>query len=313
MRILVTGAAGFIGSNLVDKLSEKYKIVALVRRVSDKKKFKGNKNIEFVLGDINKVGDLKKVFRKRFEVVIHLAALLPKKSGKKDDYWKTNFEATKNIYNLCRGRKLMQFIYFGTAFVDWGVGQRTVYEKSKKEAEDWLKTQIGKGLVPITILKPGFVYGTLGSGIFFLVELIEKKRIFLVNGGNHDFEMIHVDDVINYTVRVLGNKNSYDNVYVLSEEKPLKFKEIVQIIKDELGVDMKVRSVPGPLFKGVVYCFEIGGRLFGIVPPITYDTYKTMTTNRKFDVSETKKYLGLPMIKTREGVATCVRWYLNEK
>lgn len=313
MRILVTGASGLIGSNLVDKLSEKHKIVALVRRVGDKKRFGRNKSIEFVLGDINKAEDMKKIFRRKFDVVIHLAALLPKKSSRKDDYWRTNFEATRSIYDLCQEKKLLQFIYFSTAFVDWEVGKQTIYEESKKKAEDWLKRQISKKSVPITILKPGFVYGNCKVGIYSLIELAKKNRLFLVNGGNHDFEMIHIDDVVNYVKKVLGRKKYFNKSYVLSEEKPLKFKEIVRIIKVELKQDAEIRNVPGPLFKVLVYCFEFGGRVFGLVPPITFDTYKTLTANRKFDVSETRNFLGLPMIKTQDGVVACVRWYINEK
>ena len=115
MRVVVTGGAGFIGSNLVEfLLKKKYKITIIDNlSTGNKDNIKNFKNsVKFIKADISKINSWSKYF-KNIDVVFHLAALadIVPSIQKPSDYFNSNVNGTLNIVNLCRKYKIKKLIY----------------------------------------------------------------------------------------------------------------------------------------------------------------------------------------------------------
>ena len=106
--ILVTGGAGFIGSNIVEKLlNEKNKVIVFDNFLRGKKNNFDNKNIKIIDGDIRKINDLDKI-KTKIDTVIHLAYL----NGTKyfyDNLKPNELYNIKPIRNKSNGGKLTQY------------------------------------------------------------------------------------------------------------------------------------------------------------------------------------------------------------
>ena len=112
MNILITGGAGFIGTNLIANLKEDHTISS-IDNYSTGKKENHHEGVEYVEGDII---DIKNNFNPEFDIVFHLAAIarIQPSFERPEDYINTNFQGTYNIVKYCI-RKNIPLIYAGSS------------------------------------------------------------------------------------------------------------------------------------------------------------------------------------------------------
>ena len=159
--IAITGATGFLGRHLVERLRNK-EIKCLVRKEDH-----GFKKIKTIKGDL---GDKKALDNlvKGAKVVVHLAAIIDHED--KEEYKKVNIEGTKNIIKACKKNGIKKII-----FVSSMASTKTHlddYGKSKSEAE---KLLLSSGL-NVTILRPSFIYGKDSNSMKKLLEFLNKFK-----------------------------------------------------------------------------------------------------------------------------------------
>lgn len=254
-KVLVTGGAGFIGSNLVDKLVEAgHRVIVLDNLVTGNldnlKKYK--KEIKFAKIDIFKVNEnvLKKYFDK-VEWVIHLAALadiVPSITNPKD-YFNTNVAGTFKILEAARKSKVKKFIYAASASC-YGIPNN--YPTSEKEKIDKcypyaLTKNLGEELVlhwakvykmPNVSLRFFNVYGPRSrtSGAYgavfgvFLAQKISGKPLTVVGDGNQTRDFVHVYDLVDAILLALNKKNISGNIYNVGGGKEIKINLIAKLI-----------------------------------------------------------------------------------
>jgi UDP-glucose 4-epimerase len=231
MKCLVTGAAGFIGSNLVDKLVAKgHKVIGIDNFATGRKENLSSsiKKIKFKKIDIKNLIQLKKTnLFKKVDWVFHLAGLADIVPSIKNpvDYLNTNVTGTQNILELFREKKLKKFIYAASASC-YGIPKKFPTDEKSKIDPQYpyaLSKYLGEELVmnwakvykmPNISMRFFNVYGqrsrTTGAygAVFgvFLAQKFHNLPLTIVGNGKQTRDFIHVDDLTDALIKAAQSK-----------------------------------------------------------------------------------------------------------
>lgn len=226
--VLVTGAAGFIGSHTVEKLlTEGYGVVGIdaftdnypsSRKEANLKEVIKNENFTLIKKDLNAL-DLEKTL-KGISAVFHLAAQTNARGGWGKDYdlyQKNNVLATKKLLDACKGKDIRKFIFASSSSVygnapyptkeDNPLSPLSPYAKTKVEAENLCLKAQQEFSLPLTILRYFTVFGERqrpDMAIYiFIKSLFEKKDIKIFGNGEQRRDFTFISDTVNANIRAL--------------------------------------------------------------------------------------------------------------
>ena len=235
MKILITGAGGWLGSELTERLLEEGNSIRAFVLFSSNKlnelKEKYKDLLEIVEGDICNKNDIDKCLEE-IDVVYHLAAKvhsLPKSKAEEEQFFKINTEATGQLFELCLKHKVKRVIFYSSVSV-YGESEKiidvnspknpvTAYAKSKLMAEEiGLKLFKEQGL-PITIIEPVTVYGGDDIGNFEkLKKLANTGFIARFGDGENKKTVIYYKDLISMTIKIAKDRSSFGKIIICGTE-----------------------------------------------------------------------------------------------
>ena len=319
MKIIISGATGFIGKNLVEKISKikKFEIICLVRKTSNKKDivFLKKHNVIIIYGDITKkkeINSLKNEFDNS-DIIIHLAGILGKFNIKKKEYHKINVIGTKNLIGICKKQK---FIYCSTAGVLGKIengnekskpSPTNIYEKSKLEGE-----KIVKKYNNYVILRPGLIYGKYDKHLLPLFNSIKEKKFFLLGNGNSKIQPTYVDDLINCLIYSV-NKKIKNQYYLITGEKPITIKYFTLTIAKYCKVNLNKIKIPLFVAKLYVILTERICQKLKINQILTKSRLDFFTISRTFNNEKAKKELNFKPNNFEIGFKKTINWYMKKK
>ena len=248
---IITGGAGFVGSNLVDRLvSIGHKVIVLDNFVSGKKSnlsHHSKKNVKIIKIDISDK-NLDKYFKKA-DYVFHLAALAQIIPSFKDPnkYFKNNVIGTLNVLKSAKKVKIKKLIYaassscygapkkFPTSEKD-KIDLKHPYAATKFIGEELVMRYASKFKMPNISFRFFNVYGPRlnVSGQYsavignFLSQTKTRKPLTVVGDGKQTRDFIHVDDLINAFIQVIKSK-SVNKIYNLGSGKRTSINTIAKI------------------------------------------------------------------------------------
>ena len=265
MKVVVTGGAGFIGSNLIEFLIDKnYHVTVLdnfsVGRLSNLARV--SKRICLVECDISIQGDWVKEFHDA-NYVIHLAALADIVPSIQDpeSYFKSNVTGTLNVLEAARGKKLKKFIYSASSSC-YGIPKyyptnekaeispQYPYALTKKMGEELVKHWSDVYGVPSISLRFFNVYGPKArtSGTYgavlgvFLAQRYSKKPLTIVGDGNQTRDFTYVSDVVSAIYLSMCSKKSGYRFYNVGSGATVSINKIAEIIG---GPTVNIPKRPG--------------------------------------------------------------------
>lgn len=277
MKILVTGATGFIGSYLTRELIERnYSVRCLVRKTSNVSRLP--EKVELWYGDLIEPKMLEHLAM-GIDIVIHLAAIgdinaVSEKHYR--EYRKVNVEGTRNLLEECKKYKneIKKFIHFSSlAAVEY---RSLPYGRSKYESELVVK----KSGIPYVILRPPMVYDWQNPDkeLKKLVRFIKFGIVPVIGNGKKKIATIEVNDLVNTTLLII-NKHFKSNTYILSDKKLYSLNEIISVLSKSLNKSPFVVYIPVVLVKIPVRIMELLARIFGFVPLFISKRIERMTTS----------------------------------
>ncbi|OGC45135.1 hypothetical protein A2V49_02645, partial [candidate division WWE3 bacterium RBG_19FT_COMBO_34_6] len=238
-KIYITGANGFIGHNLVEYLSKKYEIYALLRN-GTLPSFNLKKNITIVYGDLLNKDSLTKSIPQDC-VVIHLAA---------NPYdpilsYKVNVGGTRNLVEASLKKHIKHFINISSQSTK--IRKKGVYANTKIESDKIVESS---GL-NYTILKPSLVYGPGNKGLFSKIKaaisLIPFVPIF--GSGKTLFNPLHVDDLNILIEKIINDKSAFNKTYDIGSKNKISYNTFYLLTLRYLKKNAKLVHIP--VFVGV--------------------------------------------------------------
>ena len=324
MKILITGASGFIGSFIVEEaLRQGFETWAVVRK-SSSRSFLQDERIHFIELNLSSEEQLKEQLKEhQFDYVVHAAGVT--KCLHKEDFFRINTESTKNLVRalIALQMPLKRFVYISSLSIMGAIREEqpyqeiresdkaqpnTAYGKSKIEAEEWLDTV--KGL-PYVILRPTGVYGPRERDYFMMAKSIQAHTDFAVGFKQQDITFVYVTDVVQAVFLAL-EKGQTGRRYFLSDGEVYQSSTFSDLIRKELGNPWWIRiTAPIWLLRVITFCGEYIGHMTGKVTALNNDKYYIMRQrNWRCDIEPARQELGYePKVKLAEGVHRSIQWY----
>lgn len=273
--LLVTGGAGFIGSNFIRYMLKKYKSSYKIINV-DKLTYCGNlKNLEdiaqhpqykFFNGDICNKSFIKKIMEEeKIEIIINFAAesSVDKSIEDKGEFIRTNIEGVKTLLNISKGKSLKKFLHISTDEVYGSVESDSCNEEAilnpsnnyavSKAAADLLCSAYYKTFnVPTVIARPPNNFGPFQypEKIIpkFITYILNKKSVPLYGDGLYTRDWIYVEDTCN-ALDMLLHKSNPGEIYNISAGNLITNLELTKKILNFLGKEKSyieyVKDRPG--------------------------------------------------------------------
>ena len=317
MKILVTGAAGFIGFHLCKKLIERKKNVIAVDnlnnyysiklkkdRINVLKKSKFKKYFKFKILDIRQSKQLNNFcLKNNIDTIIHLAAQAGIRYSLKNprDYLDNNIGGLFNLMEVARKNKIKKFIFASSSSI-YGSSKKAPFKENfdtsaplqfygatKKAGEVFLKTYNYLYNFPIICLRFFTVYGPWGRpdmAIYsFTKNILSNKKINIFNKGKLIRDFTYIDDIVDGIIKSLIKKNKGFKIYNLGNQKPIKLMYLIKLLENNLKKKAKIAFSN---FKKT-------------------EMIKTHSSNLK----AMKELNYKPKIKIEKGLKKFTEWYLN--
>ena len=329
MKILITGASGFIGSFIVEEaLKQGFETWAAIRK-SSSKEYLQDERIHFIELNLSSKAQLIEQLRPhQFDYVVHAAGVT--KCLNKADFRRINTEGTKNLVDalLDLQMPLKRFVFLSSLSVFGAIKERlpydeireddtpqpnTEYGRSKLEAERYIDS-IGSRL-PYTILRPTGVYGPREKDYFMMAKSIKQHIDFAVGYQRQDITFVYVTDVVQAVFLAL-EKGETGRKYFLSDGQIYQSTTFSDLIHEELGRPWWLRiTAPVWVLRVVTFFGEYIGHMTGKVTALNNDKYNILRQrNWRCDIEPARRELGFePKVQLKEGVKTTIQWYKDHK
>lgn len=278
--ILVTGARGFIGNELIKQLGGKLRIIS-------------RKNIPLPRGDIEVLkGDLTnpkfvKVAVRGANTIIHMAAVI---NPNDQNIFDVNVDATKYLVEEAKKNKIKKFIYLSSGNVNSNYLDN--YSKSKIQAE-----QIVRQLKNHVILRPPVIYGKGDKKYLGKAIKLIKKLPFIPLVGKGIFQPLYVKDLVKY-IKIALTLPKIKGTYNLAGPKTVSFKEFLFLIQKIIKIKKPFILIPLWAIKPFVLIYQKISKN----PFITLSQINNLNTKRIYNPSKNLKIFGFKLTPLEKGI-----------
>ena len=323
-KVLVTGASGFIGSTLIDRLLEAgtYEVYAGVRKTSDRKYLQDSR-IKFIDVAFSSPERLKQqLSEENFDCIFHFAGLT--KAKHLEDFEKVNFILTKNLVDAIEPQKT-KLIYL-SSFAAHGPGEEvhftkakisdenkpnTAYGRSKLKAENYINSAF-KG--KYVIFRPTGVYGPRETDYFVFFQTIDNHIEPYLGFVPQHLTFIYSKDLVEVCLKAFESEVS-GKTYFVSDGKMYLDSDFAAITKQVLHKRTLKLKFPLFIVRWISAFLDSFGRMIGKQFTLNNDKFAILAArNWECDIEDLKRDLNFePKYDLQKGVEEAIAWYKKEK
>lgn len=317
MRVLITGAGGFIGRHLVDsQLAQGNEVRAVDLHVEQLAHTGSDQRLEIIRGDIADYDELPKLIE-GVDVVYHLASAHLDVSLPDAHYYRVNVEATKALLLAARVAGVRHFVHCSSNGVLGDLKQlpadettpcrpTNIYEQTKLLGEQEALAFCGETGFPVVVVRPAWVYGPGCSRTARLLRTVRRGRIILFGDGSTLRHPIYVRDAVQ-GLELSAACGAPGAVYFLAGERALSIQELVQTMANVLGVQLRIIHLPFALGISAGYMVQFAFKLIGRRPPISRRTMDFFLKDNAYDTGKAQRDLGFyPLTELSVGLRQTV-------
>ena len=320
--VLVTGASGYTGTVLVKKLvAQGARVRAIARQSSNLTPFEGL-SIEWIRGDVFDPAVIQKATRD-VEYVIHVAAAYREAKITDETYYNVHIKSTQLLAQaLLNQPGFKRFVHVSTVGVhghideppaneEYRFNPGDIYQRTKAEAEIWIRDFAAQNGFPLSVVRPAAIYGPGDKRLLKVFKMASKPIFPLFGRGQGLYHLIHVDDLTDIFILAAIHPAAQGQVFIAGNASPSRLEDIAKTIAQEVGNERMrfIRFPAWPLFLAADICEAIC-RPLGIEPPLYRRRVAFFTKDRAFNTTKLKELLGYSnATDVGEGLKNTARWY----
>lgn len=315
MRYLVTGGAGFLGSQLCESLARQGHEVVILDRVADDDLAR---RFRFAHADLRSPEQVEEAFRQHgpFDGVFHVAAMLAHAIEDKRDLVDSNVGGTRNIAEASVRHAVPHMVYTSSNCVvgkpfsqpvreDDPINPLELYGVTKWEGEKILAEYQDR--MHVSMIRPPTIMGGGRLGLLsILYEFIyEGRKVWVLGKGDNQYQFIYAPDLIDAMQRAIRNPGFH--LYNIGSDHVPSLRELYNSVIKHAGTKARVASLP----KAPAVAAMRALHLLGMSPLGPYH-YKMLAEDFIFDTSRIKRDLGwMPTRTNTEMLIESYDWYVS--
>ncbi len=324
MRYLITGATGFVGGHVAEACVRKEQTLSAIVRPSSE------------TGELEKLGAIlyrgelsdAKLVRQAVteaDVVVHCAAKVGD-WGPVDAYRQVNVECLRVLLDACKGQGLSRFIHMSSLGVypsrhHNGTNEtmplpsrhRDGYSQSKVEAEQLALHYYQEFGVPVTILRPGFIYGPRDRTVMpRIIQGLREGRLRYPGGGEGALNTIFVDNLVDAVFLAAEKDEAVGQAYNLTDGEFVSKRKFIETIANTMGLPHPHLRPPLWLAWIVTWFAEAFAKMKGAkeAPNFNFTRLKFMGYSLDFSIQKAMDQLGYrPRVPFEEAIGETMDWY----
>lgn len=329
MKIIITGATGFVGRNLAEKLKPAgFEVIATGRnkKIGEELLKQG---IEFKPVDILDFDRLAESFSAA-DCVIHCAARAGG-WGKYEEFHRPNVNGTCNVIGACKLHGIGKLIFISSPSVYYSGKDRfdireneplpekksNHYSVTKKLAESRLIEEQSRGLKSI-ILRPRAVHGPYDTIIVpHILRLAEKGSVPLINAGKAYTDVTYIDNLVLAVEQcLLAGDEAWNETYNISNGEPINVRDWFKAVLEAFERPFNPKDIPTKAAKLVAFLMEMKASLplMGGEPPMTRFSVGYLSTSMTMSIEKAKQKLKYePFVANQQGFELHAQWYKSQQ
>ena len=320
MKALVTGGNGFIGSHLVEYLTDQGFTVYCLVRTGSNLQWLESLDIRFVYGDCRNRESLSDAVR-GMDYVFHLAGKI--RASDWDTYYHANYIGTKNLIEVCEeiNPDLKRFVHISSIAA---AGPSTRAELKHEEdpcspVNDYGRTKLlGEEVVRkisnkvhYVIIRPPNIYGPRGKELYSIIQIVRNRIQPLFGNGEKQTTICYVEDLVRGMFLAATIRESPGKTYYITDGNTYSYKQIIDEIARALGVSNFIIPLPHCALIPIVSTMQLLSRFtrtksFLTVSRLRHIRHRYML----YSGEKAERELGFrPSISLEEGILRSIDWY----
>lgn len=324
MKVLLTGATGFVGSHILDSLRARQLEVRVLLRKTSHRQFIEPHLAHVELGE-GSLGDPASL-GKAMEGITHVIHCAGATHVKRDaQYYEINQDGTRNVVEAANGQRgnIVRLVHISSLAASHPAPAAapareedasvpvSEYGRSKLGAE---KAVLEKCKVPFTILRPPAVYGPRDDGFLTLFQAVRKHFVPRFSGGVESLSMIFVKDLAEGTVNCLTHPAAEGRTYFIASPEVVTVRGFCEEIARQLKVWTLPLWLPVPALWPVCAVTELVCRMRGKPSLLNRQKYRELRVpGWVCDASRLRNETGfVASTPLPEGIRQTIAWYQEQ-
>lgn len=327
---LVTGATGLLGSHIVEQLCGAGEPVRAIVRPGSNWVLPDSCKVEKVSGDITDLESLRSAM-KGVDTVYHAAAQVGD-WGPWHRFVAVTIKGTENMLQAAREAGVKRFLHISsissyghpdgkglvldeTAPLGVNLHKWSYYSRAKVEAEKLVRAAHEKGEVPVTIVKPSWLYGPRDrASMPRLIRALRAGKGKLLGNGSNRLNLTYAGNEAEGCILAAKSPNALGETYNLSNDGIITQGEYFNKIAECIGAKPVTRKVPYKVAYNAAFLMELFGHAINKKTPPLVTRYSVWLMGRRcfFSCEKARKELGwTPTVSYDQGIELSVRWCID--